>query len=189
MHAGYLHLWSPVNYCTSDISLCQAMVCICTRITTKLQRPILRKRVKVRITSLTINQSRPTSWVSATAYSLSYFLTGQIYLPQQIRAVSRMTLWGKRQAGKANLQGVEEGPPHIPWISWWKRTPLVIGVKENVSPVCHKASKWHSTSLAKPFIGSFMFLPPVSVILSLHAPPPKMLSFSKLLSLSMSLFL
>lgn len=36
----------------------------------------------------------------------------------------------------------------MPWISWWKETPLVIGVKENMPPVCHEVlCGTHSTSL------------------------------------------
>ncbi len=40
-----------------------------------------------------------------------------------------------------------------PWISRWKETPLVIGVKENVPPVCHEVlGGTHSTSLTQPSI-------------------------------------
>lgn len=69
---------------------------------------------------------------------VSSFIRGQSHPGQQNYAIIRMTFFGKQQAGKANLHGTEEGPPYMPRISWWKETPLVIGVKENVPSVCHE---------------------------------------------------
>lgn len=51
------------------------------------------------------------------------------------------------------------------WISRWKETPLVIGVKENVPPVCHEVRcGQHSTNLTLlsvkltgPFTASLLF--------------------------------
>lgn len=60
---------------------------------------------------------------------------------------------GKQLAGKANLHSTEEGLPYISRISWWAETPLVIGVKENVSLVCHEVlSGTHSTGLTQPSV-------------------------------------
>lgn len=61
-----------------------------------------------------------------------------------------MTCGGKQLAGEANLHSTEEGPPYISRISWWTETPLVIGVKENVSLVCHEDfCGTHSTGLTQ----------------------------------------
>lgn len=66
----------------------------------------------------------------------------------------------------------------MPWISWWKETPLVIGVKENVPLVCHEVLLWHTFHQSDPTVRHtltepFPLSPSLPLLLTLLYPCPQ----------------
>lgn len=71
----------------------------------------------------------------------SSFLRGQSHPGQQNYAVIHMTCRENYRLEKQ--MSPEKGPPYTPRISWWRETPLVIGVKEKCASCLSWGPLWH----------------------------------------------